>query len=85
MERYLSDSLKASQCRVKHNLLWRIKKKRDGGYRRLQGGGGGDKRQRKEKSENERERREKEEVKEERERETERVTVKRERMMRYYY
>ena len=27
MERDLSDSLKASQCRVKHNLLWRIKEK----------------------------------------------------------
>ena len=27
LERDLSDSLKASQCRVKHNLLWRIKEK----------------------------------------------------------
>ena len=27
LERDLSDSLKASQCRVKHNLLWRVKEK----------------------------------------------------------
>ena len=27
LERDLSDSLKVSQCRVKHNLLWRIKEK----------------------------------------------------------
>ena len=27
MERDLGDSLKASQCRLKHNLLWGIKEK----------------------------------------------------------
>ena len=62
LEGDLSDSLKASQCRVNH----KNKRKRDGGYYRLQGGGG-DKQQRKGKSENERERRENEEVRRERE------------------